>query len=185
MFLQYQHGESFLGQNSSTPPGSWLSHRLPGSTGPTAAPGVGVGSTSSSTIPGIPGSGIPGATNPNSFVDTGLSPPPSSNNSAVDEQPQLKPLHINNNIPSSYPNSTSTGLGGQHVNTNTPTPPSSSEAISPSSVSSGKPFPFPVTVSSYSKSVKLLKAHVRLLIFTIFSSNFLGEKSWQRFSIVI
>ena len=46
-------------------------------------------------------------------------------------------------------------------------------------------FPFPVTVSSYSKSVKLLKAHVRLLIFTIFSSNFLGEKSWQRFSIVI
>ena len=126
--MQYHHGESFLGQNSAAPPGSWLSHRLPGSTGPTAA---GVGSTSSSTIPGIP------ATNP-SFVDTGLSPPPSSNNSnvAADEQPQLKPLHINNNIPSSYPNSTSTG---QHVNTNTPTPPSSAEAISPSSVSSGKP----------------------------------------------
>ena len=128
LFFQYHHGESFLGQNSAAPPGSWLSHRLPGSTGPTAA---GVGSTSSSTIPGIP------ATNP-SFVDTGLSPPPSSNNSnvAADEQPQLKPLHINNNIPSSYPNSTSTG---QHVNTNTPTPPSSAEAISPSSVSSGKP----------------------------------------------
>jgi hypothetical protein len=76
---------------------------------------------------------------------------------AADEQPQLKPLHINNNIPSSYPNSTSTG---QHVNTNTPTPPSSSEAISPSSVSSGKPLFF----SGYFSSEKSLQHNIGITL---------------------
>ena len=121
LFFQWcRHGgESFLGQTSTAPPGSWLSSSNASITA--------IGSSSSNTI-------IP-ATAP-TFVDTGLSPPPSSNNSnvAADDQPQLKPLHINNNIPSSYPNSTSAG----GVLINTPTPPSSAEAISPSSVSSGK-----------------------------------------------
>ena len=110
--LQY-HGESFLGQSSSAPPGStsWLNSSS---------------SSCSAIVQASP------------FVDTGLSPPPSSNNSNVDDQPQLKPLHINNNLPSSYPNSTSASSGGGII-TNTPTPPSSAEAISPSSVSSGKP----------------------------------------------
>lgn len=116
-FFQY-HGESFLGQATSSS-GPWHS------TTSTAS----LTSRSSST-----------------FVDTGLSPPPSSNNSNVDDHPQqqqqqqqqpLKPLHINNNIPSSYPTSTGS-TSSNHLATNTPTPPSSAEAISPSSVSSGK-----------------------------------------------
>ena len=105
--FQFQyHGESFLGQSTSA--GSpWLS------------------STTTTTLP---------TNSSNAFItDTGLSPPPSSNNSNVDEtqvHTQLKPLHINNNIPI-HPNTSGAVL------TNTPTPPSSAEAISPSSVSSG------------------------------------------------
>ena len=125
--FQFQyHGESFLGQSTSA--GSpWLSS-----------------STTNTSLTSV----LPTSS---SFTDTGLSPPPSSNNSNVDEtqvHTQLKPLHINNNIPTIHPNTSASG----GVLTNTPTPPSSAEAISPSSVSSGMPNFSKKLSSHYSKS---------------------------------
>ena len=136
--FQFQyHGESFLGQSTSA--GSpWLSS-----------------STTNTSLPSV----LPTSS---SFTDTGLSPPPSSNNSNVDEtqvHTQLKPLHINNNIPTIHPN-TSASAGG--VLTNTPTPPSSAEAISPSSVSSG--------MLNFSK--KLSWAHCSKSAFVVQKFNF-------------